>query len=437
MVKRMMSAVLVAVLTIALAMPVFSVSDEKVPGLKTTLEEGESWLCAEHYVLDDPMLDEEYCPFCFPSVSFFSMRASSDEEAVLITGTYRAMVGGISFSNLSALSGYTGIYHAPSVIYSGYESPFVAKGCQVDIIYPLNMTVSSGEVIWLNFKVRSSSLPSVITGFEVRMGTAAQGSVLGIGTVYVASDDVFLSSDPVYDGFYDCWVELHASAAGTCDYYCIRVLGNFTSNFDLDIGQLYYYGNQTAGVRPGTGEEEDPEGWGIFRPLILWMQETFGGWFDGLASSITGALTVVQNAISSAVTAIGNQISNAVEAVGNFITNTFDGWFSDASDPSLSQGASEVESTLQQQEAIEGQIFEGLQENKVDPSTFEFPTEVLNAMSWIGSQFMSCYDQLGSFKVIFTFPVLVGLSLMILGRAHMAFNGRMHPTQVKEDSSDA
>lgn len=101
-------------------------------------------------------------------------------------------------------------------------------------------------------------------------------------------------------------------------------------------------------------------------------------------------------------------------------------WYNDAFggavSPELGDRMGEATDMLLQQEEIEQDVIADFQQysSQVDPATLTFPTAVLNGMSFIGSTFMSSYNNLGDISFVISLSMMIGVVLALIGRGEGA-----------------
>lgn len=118
--------------------------------------------------------------------------------------------------------------------------------------------------------------------------------------------------------------------------------------------------------------------------------------------------------------------------------------FSGAVNPQLPGKLHDAQSGVDQMDGFEDQLWEDYEEylDEVDPSLITFPTSFISAMIWIGGLFADLFDGLGEWQFIITFPMFLGLALLVLGRGtqamastssrHMRWNARQQAKQAKK-----
>lgn len=96
--------------------------------------------------------------------------------------------------------------------------------------------------------------------------------------------------------------------------------------------------------------------------------------------------------------------------------------YSSAVNPELNGEMDKVGEAADGIGAIEDDMFSKLEEHSsnVDPSQFSFDGGLVSALGWIGGIFTDCFDALGPFKAIVSFPMFIGLALLFIGRGNQA-----------------
>lgn len=101
-------------------------------------------------------------------------------------------------------------------------------------------------------------------------------------------------------------------------------------------------------------------------------------------------------------------------------------WYNDAFggavDPELDNKIVAGNDMLLQQEEIEQDVIADFQQysSQVDPANITFPTAVLNGMSFIGTTFMSSYNNLGDISFVISLSMMIGVVLVLIGRGEGA-----------------
>lgn len=67
-------------------------------------------------------------------------------------------------------------------------------------------------------------------------------------------------------------------------------------------------------------------------------------------------------------------------------------------------------------EGFESDIFGGISDSGVDPGDFSFSSGFVRALDFIAKTWTRCFNGLGDFKAVITFPLYLGVALFILGR---------------------
>lgn len=187
-------------------------------------------------------------------------------------------------------------------------------------------------------------------------------------------------------------------------FYCIGFLGTNANTYQYRISPLAFFAERdsfTPGTGGGGGEvEPDPP---TFEEQVLKDLENIQDNQDKTIDAITAAGAGVQSAITGSVDRI-------------------DGNFEGAVNPGLDDSLSKAEDGFQQIEDFEESLFDDMDKYKddVDPSKFTFDPSIVSALGWVSHIWVDCFDQLGIWQPIITFPMFFGLALLIIGRGFQA-----------------
>lgn len=107
--------------------------------------------------------------------------------------------------------------------------------------------------------------------------------------------------------------------------------------------------------------------------------------------------------------------SDWLEKIYNALTGGGD---TPATDPVLDGQLEAGQSALDQMESVESELVGDYQENvgAVAPESYALPSQALTGISWIGSIMTSVWNGLGDFQALITFPCIVALALVFIGR---------------------
>lgn len=86
------------------------------------------------------------------------------------------------------------------------------------------------------------------------------------------------------------------------------------------------------------------------------------------------------------------------------------------------QSTSDANSSLQQQEQIENEVFGDFESvaDSVDPSTIVIPNDVLSGFGFLNDLFMLVFSGLGNYQALIYVPLCIGIASIILGRGFNA-----------------
>ena len=89
-----------------------------------------------------------------------------------------------------------------------------------------------------------------------------------------------------------------------------------------------------------------------------------------------------------------------------------------ATNPAIDNQIAAGQSSLDQIGAVEDEIVGDFQTNvgAIAPESYALPSQALTGISWIGSIMTSVWNGLGDFQALITFPCIVALALVFIGR---------------------
>jgi hypothetical protein len=100
--------------------------------------------------------------------------------------------------------------------------------------------------------------------------------------------------------------------------------------------------------------------------------------------------------------------------------------------------ANEIQKQVDAMNQFDSQIF-GMADqyqSQVNPGNFQLPSTVLSTMMWISNTASSMFDQLGDFKVMLYFPMLIGLLMLLVGRGAHVFNANSMKSRKVESKKE-
>ena len=167
-----------------------------------------------------------------------------------------------------------------------------------------------------------------------------------------------------------------------------------------------------------------------YRPTTAntnYLLTTFGAWVidstdDQLIDSIATIISQLRemNAELDTQTTIIRSINNYISNVDSNVTSIYD-----LLHEALAQESSEVDSksqavaeSIMQQDNAEQFWNDKNQENfdALDLNNFSFSSGVVTALGTVGNLFTSIWNSLGDTVIIFTFPLMLGITLVAIGR---------------------
>lgn len=91
----------------------------------------------------------------------------------------------------------------------------------------------------------------------------------------------------------------------------------------------------------------------------------------------------------------------------------------DSYNPAVDQGITELQGQLDAMDSFETDIFNqaNQQMQQINPGSVSVPSSLAGSMAWVSTLWTSCFNSLPSdFQFVFTFPLFLGLLLLIFGR---------------------
>lgn len=296
------------------------------PDLKTWLEEGESWLCERHYVLDIPDREDDFCWECYLEQRPSLYNDISPNPYILdsLMNSPYFFSSAISGSYMTAVTEGWTTSRAPYHDSSGFYRFRLSGSNSNDLLY-------AGSD-WLHFKLRLTSDSS--SSGNLPLSSISSVSLYTNGdanATLIAECDLSFSED-LENGWIDFWLPFTITA--NYNIFQIRVYTNASvSNYTLGSGvEMWWDVDLTTrpdgGGPGGGGEEPVPDEtigktWlgGLIDSIIQGINKVIDG-IVNLPSSIASALSGALNAIKNAVTSIGTAITNAIEVA---VTTVLDG----------------------------------------------------------------------------------------------------------------
>lgn len=367
--KRIMTIVISVVVLIASTMSVFAL-DDFVWG---NLEKGQTWLCEDHHIVDDPLRGDIYCYECSRSVSSVCAYSLNSDSGISL----RSLSGGdLGVPSVSQSSGGVGPSYVSMAAVSGMDGYYVntttlrkASSAFYRVAFtPSGVSMSGNTWVYFRFKLSSSSASataSQFSNYNIALSPSNDSSN-GDGALYQDSTD----------GYIEAWFSLPLSSSVTPSYVYLDLYTSFTGN-SLTVGDIQLYVDESSPTVPPSVDPDPEDPAGIFRPLIDWFDSTFGGVVDPETNPDAAA---------------------------------------------LQSGIDEVDSALVQQGAIEDQVFSGIEQYSadVDPENLSWPFGLISSLGWIGTTFMSFYSEAGDIQFVIILSMTIGATLLILGRGLVA-----------------
>lgn len=100
------------------------------------------------------------------------------------------------------------------------------------------------------------------------------------------------------------------------------------------------------------------------------------------------------------------------------------GQYSGAVNPDLAPKIEEAYSAAETVDTFEQDMWSELDRYSADvnPDNFTFDPQFISSMGWIASTWTDCFNGLGSWQSIITFPMFLGLAMLIIGRGSQAID---------------
>ena len=206
----------------------------------------------------------------------------------------------------------------------------------------------------------------------------------------------------------------------------------YVSDFGLSFGSP----DDVQPGQPGTLPDDSiSQSWlgGLFDTIFGGIQEIVSGienlpqsiasGLQSLFDGVTNAVNSIGSAITGAVDAASSAISSAVDSASSAITGIIGQQWNDQSghNDEIDQAVSDLENQDQQMGQVEDQYLDDFHEQQSSMagtvSTFQWPSGITSAMAWITIQMNTIWSGLGgNVQMLFTFSMILGLSLIFLGR---------------------
>lgn len=156
----------------------------------------------------------------------------------------------------------------------------------------------------------------------------------------------------------------------------------------------------------------------ILKPLISGIQSTIEGQTNIMIDLMTKGFPGLETAIKEQTTQITDKLGETTDAIENqtgILDNAFN---SDLTDSSVTSGMDNINSLVQQQDKIHNDIYLQFAEANmsVSPETFQFPQTLLTGMQFVSLQLTVFYNALGEYQYLISFPLLLGIALVFVGR---------------------
>lgn len=93
----------------------------------------------------------------------------------------------------------------------------------------------------------------------------------------------------------------------------------------------------------------------------------------------------------------------------------------------IAPGLDAMQGGQQQIEDFEGGLWSDVTDYsaQVDPGTFSLGTSIVTAISWVSVQWVNLFNNLGEWKAVVTFPMFLGIALLVIGRGGYAIANTM------------
>ena len=408
------------------------------------VQDGTEWFCEEHQqplFPEDEIPDgyEQICLQCNPDVLALAaaspLATESDAQAIFPSGvaystTAKNTAAPSTWTNAATLIGedQSIIYSVPSNVLGSFEC--------LRLVFSSSQPFTFGSYLWYYYG--GYAYPRFNNNGGV--GYSDSASFTNV-TSTVITHDYF---QRVFSGSFS-----RGNSGNTLYLWTNADVPQAT----LYIGAFFlsseaYTGDGTGGCGSGGGTEpeepgfDDPDGWlgGLIDSIIEGINEVIDGIGNiatniaSLPSNIASALSNLFGQVVSAVTSIGSAITGAVDAASSAISSAVDSassaitgiigqqWNDQSGhNDDIDQAVSDLENQDQQMGQVEDQYLDDFHEQQSSMagtvSTFQWPSGITSAMAWITIQMNSIWSGLGgNIQMLFTFSMILGLSLIFLGR---------------------
>lgn len=441
MVKRFLSF-FCALATVFLSVSSSFALDVSTPvqgGTISPVEQDVEWFCEEH---QQPLIPEkdvlpgthQVCLYCHPEYcySISLMGTEPDSQFVAPVGaavSFNASLYGspTSWTNMSTLadesSGMLIYYYNTDSTSTGY---FYFRFIFSEVVQPVGdylyfyYSYSKLDNHDIRFSNHATPFPGM-TAFENVTNT--DSSVQSLDYVFSGSLSQALLSGNTY------YLSLYGPVNYTRSFY----FSGFYINVDGYLGS-----GGGGSVQPGEPEGpgfDDADGWlgSLISSIIAGINEIIDG-IGSIGGQITSAVSNIGTQISNAVNSIGTAITGAVDSASSVISSAVDSassaitgiigqqWNDQSGhNDDVDTAISDIEHQDDLMGAVEDQYLSDFDEQQQDMSstlsTFQWPSGITSAMAWITIQMNSIWSGLGgNVQMLFTFSMILGLSLIFLGR---------------------
>ena len=340
-------------------------------------------ICADHNCYSsDP---DAVCSMCLYEAAYiYAPSLMADGAAVEPAPTDVYAVYG--YDNKSA-SPYWHAFALTSDAYTGSVScpvklnSSLGSGINLRVYFNPTVTLAAKANNWLYFKMRLSlSDGSYLTAVRLtgaKMGLYNMDEGFYTSTVYSGA----ATFTDLSNGWIECWIphfreslNSHVSSdnAFMMTLLCIDTITSQTIEINgvklfLDTDSITNHPDYSG----GGGDDPSGPDYGEFVPLINWYDDTFGS----------------------------------------------------ATSPELTDKLDTIRDQQSQIEVVEDQIFNGITDYApgVDPGSLSWPSGLISALGWIGTTFMAVYDNTGDVQFVFGLSLVIGLTLLMIGRGQAAF----------------
>lgn len=191
-----------------------------------------------------------------------------------------------------------------------------------------------------------------------------------------------------------------SSSSSVSGFPCYYRFQNSTYNlksYSYQISNIVFGKDKSLFTPPGAGSADPDE------PPEPTFEEQVLQDLDNIQANQQTTNQVIQDSVSGAVSDIDSKYEAAVN-------------------PDLTDSMAQAKDGFEQIEQFEESLFEDMAqyESDVNPAQLVFDGSIINALSFVSHLWVDCFDQLGIWQPIITFPMFFGLALLVIGRGYQA-----------------